>query len=89
METSHLKFLENFPYAQWAETLYLHYSFDGDMKKLVSLFFIPNRVAVGMIQRSLIKKFPNQPAWLLEMVARENLKELVKVVRKYEFQKAC
>lgn len=88
IETCHLKFLANFPYEKWAESQYLKSCFDGDLNKLMSLFFIPREKAIAEIKKSLIKKYPQQPEWVLQLVARENLDELVKVVRKYEFQLA-
>lgn len=86
MDIRNLKFLANFPYEKWAESVYLHNSFDGDMNKFMSLFCIPQHRAIREIKKSLIKKYPDQPEWVLQLVARENYHELVKVVRKYEFQ---
>ncbi len=87
MEIKHLKFLANYQYESWAKVIYFHYAF-GDMNKLVSLLSGNPEKARRVIKKSLIAQYPKQPEWVLELVARENLKELSKVFRQYSFQLA-
>jgi hypothetical protein len=85
METHPLKFLANFQYEAWAYEIYTYYSFSGDMNKLISLLSLPQAKATEKIKNSLVSQYPEQPEEVLELVAEQNLKELLKVFRKFEF----
>lgn len=88
MKTSHLKFLANYQYEKWANDVYVYYAFSDKFLKLVGLLRQPKWKATKIIKNSLIKDYPNQPEEVLELVAEQNLKELLRVFRKHEFSLA-
>ncbi|MBX2986798.1 MAG: hypothetical protein KF802_02775 [Bdellovibrionaceae bacterium] len=84
----HLKFLANYPYSKWAFGVYTNAIFDED--KCDRLFRFLGRSyedKIDILQEALQKQHPTIPKDILFLVAQENFKELLLVVRRYEQQK--